>query len=149
MTTIEQDVTEVRTALRDTLAAHKSMYLATVGSNGPWVGGVYFAESDPFTLELVLEDSGRTLAAIRANPEVAVVVSTGTPAEPFLQARATAEVIEGDEDSMIRARLQAKVPEVAPFLGFPIKTVRLTVSSWRVTDLVKGWLPGKEITPAA
>jgi uncharacterized protein YhbP (UPF0306 family) len=144
--TIEPSLSDVESAVRDTLAAHKSMYLATSGSDGPWVGGVYFAEADPSTLVLVLEERGRTLAAVRANPEVAVVVSTGSPMNPFLQARASAEVVEGDEDARVREVLVAKVPEAAPFLATPVKAVRLTVTSWRVTDLVKGWLPGKDFT---
>ena len=146
MTTVEQNVSEVEAAVRAALAAHKSMYLATAGSAGPWAGGVYFAEVDVFTLVLVLEERGRTLAAIRENPTVALVVSAGTPMEPFLQARATAEIVTGDEDTDVRARLLNKVPECAPFLEMPITAVRLTVPSWRVTDIPQGWLPGRELT---
>lgn len=146
MTTVELDVSEVEAVTRGTLAAHKSMYLATSGNAGPWVGGVYFAEADLFTLVLVLEQRGRTLAAVRENPDVAVVVAAGTPMRPFLQARATAEVVEGDADAEVRQLLLGKVPECAPFLEFPIAAVRLTVPVWRVTDIQRGWLPGKELT---
>lgn len=146
MTAIEQNVSEVEAVVRETLAAHKSMYLATSGSAGPWVGGVYFAEVDPFTLVVVLEQRGRTLAAVRENPAVALVVAAGTPMQPFLQARATAEIVEGDADTDVRRRLLGKVPECAPFLEFPIAAVRLTVPTWRVTDIQQGWLPGKELT---
>jgi hypothetical protein len=146
MTTVEQNVSEVEVAVRDTLAAHKSMYMATSGSAGPWVGGVYFAEVDVFTLTLVLEQRGRTLAAIRQNPAVALVVAAGTPMQPFLQARATAAVVEGDADADVRRRLLQKVPECAPFLEMPIAAIRLTVPTWRVTDIQQGWLPGKELT---
>ncbi|OLR93656.1 pyridoxamine 5'-phosphate oxidase family protein [Actinokineospora bangkokensis] len=145
MTTTEHRVPEVEAAVRDTLAAHKSLYLATAGSSGPWAGGVYFAEVDPFTLAVVLEERGRTLAAVRENPQVAVVVSTGSPAQPFLQARAEAEVVTGERDADVRARLLAKVPECAPFLGFPIAAVHLSVRAWRITDLDRGWLPGREL----
>lgn len=145
MTTLEDQASEVETAVQDTLAAHRSLYLATSGSLGPWVGGVYFAEIDPFALVLVLEEQGRTLAAVRENPMVAVVVSTGSPTEPFLQGRAKAEIVQGDRDADVRRRLLAKVPECAPFLEFPTASVHLTVPCWRITDLSKGWLPGKEI----
>jgi hypothetical protein len=64
--------------VRSTLSAHQSMFLATSGSAGPWVGGVYFAESGEFTLNLVLEDRGRTLAAIRENPANVANDSCGT-----------------------------------------------------------------------
>ncbi|ANZ34790.1 hypothetical protein BBK82_00570 [Lentzea guizhouensis] len=143
MTTIEQNPA-VQTLLECTLARHKSMFLATSGSDGSWVSGVYFAEDGPKRLVLVLEERGRTLKAIEENPEVAVVVSTGSPMEPFLQARAVAEIVDGAEDEAVRQRLVAKVPEAAPFLETPIRTVVLTVPRWRVTDIPNGWLPGKE-----
>jgi len=137
---------DVERVVRATLAAHKSMYLATASSAGPWVNGVYFAETGTFSISLVLEQRGRTLAAIRENPEVAIVVSTGSPGDPFLQARATAEVVGGADDDEVRRVLLAKVPEAEPFLAAPIVAVRLTVPVWRATDLANGWLPGRELT---
>ena len=143
MTTLEQAA--VADLVRNTLAAHKSLFLATSGSTGPWVGGVYFAESGEFTLNLVLEDRGRTLAAIRENPVVSVVVSTGSPMQPFLQAQALAEVVGAEEDARVRDLLVAKVPEAAPFLSQPVTAIRLTVRKWRATDIANGLLPGVEL----
>ena len=143
MTTLEP--TAVADLVRNTLAAHKSLFLATSGSTGPWVGGVYFAESGEFTLNLVLEDRGRTLAAIRENPVVSVVVSTGSPMQPFLQAQAFAEIIGGDEDARVRELLVTKVPEAAAFLAAPVTAVRLAVRKWRATDIANGLLPGVEL----
>lgn len=137
---------EVEELVRATLARHRSLFLATCGAAGPWASGVYFAEDGLFELAIVLERRGRTLAAIRDNPAVAVVVSSGSPAQPFLQAQATARVVEGDEGERVRAALVAKVPEAAPFLGTPIEALRLAVPEWRVTDLPRGWLPGKQLT---
>ncbi|MFD4676469.1 pyridoxamine 5'-phosphate oxidase family protein [Lentzea sp. NPDC058450] len=145
MTTTEQR-NDVEALLHRTLAAHKSMFLATAGSDGSWVSGVYFAEDGPHSLVLVLEERGRTLKAIKENPEVAVVVSTGSPMEPFLQARGTARVVDGAEDEVVRQHLVAKVPEAGPFLATPIRTVRIDVPSWRVTDIPNGWLPGKDFS---
>ncbi|WP_370970794.1 pyridoxamine 5'-phosphate oxidase family protein [Amycolatopsis sp. cg9] len=143
MTTLEP--TAIADLVRSTLSAHKSLFLATSGSSGPWVGGVYFAESGEFTLNLVLEDRGRTLAAIRENPVVSVVVSTGSPMQPFLQAQALAEVVGADEDARVRELLVGKVPEAAPFLSAPVTAVRLTVRNWRATDIANGLLPGVEL----
>jgi hypothetical protein len=42
-----------------------SLYLAMSGDSGAWVNGVYFAETDLFTLVLALEQRSRTLAVIR------------------------------------------------------------------------------------
>jgi hypothetical protein len=137
--------TAVADLVRSTLAAHKSLFLATSGSTGPWVGGVYFAESGEFTLNLMVENRGRTLAAIRENPVVAVVVSTGSPMQPFLQAQASAEIVGAEEDARVRELLLAKVPEAAPFLAAPVTAVRLAVPKWRATDVANGLLPGVEL----
>jgi hypothetical protein len=140
-----EPVADVERVVRATLAAHPSLFLATCGVSGPWVNGVYFAETGPFTLSVVLERHGRTLAAVRKDPRVAVIVSTGSPMDPFLQAKALAEVIDGRDGEAARAALLAKVPQAAPFLGTPIETVRLTVGQWRVTDIPNGWLPGRPL----
>ena len=139
----EVSETAIEQVVVDRLASSHSFTVATCGPEGPWVAGAFFVESDPFTLELVLEKSGRTLRNITANPQVAVLVATGTPFEPFLQAQAEAEIVTGDADAAVRAALVAKVPEAAPFLQAPIQAVRLRVSSWRATDVQNGWLPGK------
>jgi hypothetical protein len=136
---------DVERLVRDTLAAHASLFLATAGEAGPWVNGVYFAEDDLFTLSLVLERGGRTIAAIRSQPRVAVIVSTGSPGDPFLQATADAEVLVGGAAEYSCNLLLAKVPQAGPFLAAPIETVRLTVNTWRVTDIPNGWLPGVEL----
>lgn len=141
------DTTEqtTETVVRATLAAHDSMYLATAGPAGPWVNGVFFVETDPFTLSFLLEQRGRTLAAIRHDPQVAIIVSTGVPTDPFLQAQAVAEVLTEGEADEARRLLVAKVPAAEPFLGVPTEAVRVAVGSWRVTDVLNGWLPGREL----
>ena len=136
---------DVEHLVRDTLAAHSSLYLATAGDAGPWVNGVYFAEEGLYSVVLVLEKRGRTLAAIRSQPRVAVIVSTGSPGDPFLQAAAEAEVLADAAAERARAALVAKVPQAAPFLSAPVEAVRLTVAGWRVTDIPNGWLPGVEL----
>jgi uncharacterized protein YhbP (UPF0306 family) len=136
---------DVEHLVRDTLAAHPSMFLATAGDAGPWVNGVYFAEEGLYTLFLVLERRGRTLAAIRSQSRVAVIVSTGSPTDPFLQASAEAEELSGAVAERARGALLAKVPQAAPFLEAPVEAVQLTVAGWRVTDIPNGWLPGVEL----
>lgn len=145
MVTSEQN-TEVEDLVRSTLAAHTSLFLATCGDLGPWVNGVYFAETGLFTLSLALEQRGRTLASIRQTPRVAVIVSTGSPGDPFLQAQAAAEVVTGDAVEKVRRILLAKVPAAEPFFATPIETVTLQVDQWRVTDMQNGWFPGRELS---
>jgi hypothetical protein len=143
--TMMETQSEVEGLVRDTLAAHQAFFLATTSDQGPWVNGAYFAETDLFTLSLVLEQRGRTLAAIRQNPLVSVIISSGSPAQPFLQAQATARVVVGAEADEVRRVLLAKVPQAEPFLDTPIEAVRLKVSVWRATDIPNGWLPGREL----
>jgi Pyridoxamine 5'-phosphate oxidase len=145
MVTSERN-TDVEDLLRSTLAAHSSLFLATCGDSGPWVNGVYFAETGLFTLSLALEQRGRTLASIRQASRVAVIVSTGSPGDPFLQAQATAELVTGDAAEEVRRVLLEKVPAAEPFFATPIETVTLRVDQWRVTDMQKGWFPGRELS---
>lgn len=150
MTTAQETTTaEVESLAREILATHQSLFLGTAGSAGPWVSGVYFAETGLYTLSVVLEQRGRTLAAIRENPVVSLVVSTGSPGEPFLQAQATVEVVDGVDADEIRRVLVEKVPAAAPFMSAPIEAVRLSVTGWRVTDIPNGWLPGRELVNPA
>lgn len=134
---------DVAAVVVDRLASSSSFTLATAGPEGPWAAGAFFAELDPFTIVLVLEESGRTLRNLRHDPRAGIVVAAGTPFEPFLQAQATAEVVVGDEDAEVRRVLVAKVPEAAPFLQAPVAAVRLSIEAWRATDVVNGWLPGR------
>jgi hypothetical protein len=98
----------------------------------------------------VLELHGRTLGNIRQNPQVAVVVSNGQPFEPFLQGAGEAEELDGEEElAAVKERLLAKAPQIEPFFGAPIAAVRLHLRLWRATDVVKGWLPGKELVAPA
>ena len=80
---------EVKNTVRELLATNKTMFLSTSANDRPWVAGVYFAESDPFHLTLILEAAGRSLANIRANPNVAVTVSSCSPFDLYLQGKAT------------------------------------------------------------
>lgn len=122
------------------------MYLSTTAGDEPWGSGSFFAESGLYDLQLLLELHGHTLRNIRQNPRVAVVVSNGNPFEPFLQGAADAQVLDGEDDIKATTEaLMAKAPQIEPFLGAPLAAVRLHVTLWRATDVVNGWLPGKEL----
>jgi len=145
------DTREVEELLTRTLAGASTMFLSTCSTEGePWGAGVFFAEADPFTLRLIVEASGRTLRNIAANPNVAIVVSTGSPFEPFLQGSADA-VVDPDGIDSTKAALVAKSPECAPLLdgGMPVAAVRLDIQTWRVTDVANGIFPGVELQTAS
>lgn len=136
-------MSEVETKVRNVLAERPSLFLATSGDE-PWVAGGFFAESDPFTLSMVLESGGTTLTNIKANPRVALVVSSGSPFEPFLQGSADVSLVDDPaETEEIKTSLLGKAPEIEPFFGAPLQAVRLHVRRWRATDVTNGWLPGK------
>jgi hypothetical protein len=99
---------------------------------------------------MVLESGGKTLSNIKANPRVALVVSSGSPFEPFLQGSADVVLIPDErkvED--VKNALRNKAPQIEPFFGAPLEAVRLSVRRWRVTDVVNGWLPGREVEAPA
>ena len=137
---------EVETKVREVLAALPTLFLATSCGDEPWVAGGFFAESDPFTLVMVLESSGTTLRNIKANPRVSVVVSSGNPFTAFLQGSADVSLVtEASEVQAAKAALLAKAPQIEPFLAAPLEAVRLHVRCWRATDVPNGWLPGKTL----
>lgn len=137
---------EVETKVREVLAALPTLFLATTHGDEPWVAGGFFAESDPFTLVMVLESRGTTLRNIKANPRVAVVVSSGDPFTAFLQGSAEASLVtEASEVQAVKAALRAKAPQIEPLLAAPVEAVHLRVRCWRATDVPNGWLPGKTL----
>ena len=138
---------EVHGAVTALLEEHDSLLLSSCSQDRPWGAGAYFAPLDPFRLTLILETGGTTLRNIRANPRVAVVIASGDPFRPFLQAGATATVRDDDGRQETFAALRAAVPQIEPLLSMPVEAMELTVEKWRVTDIVNGWLPGKEFTP--
>jgi hypothetical protein len=56
--------------------------LATAGE-GMWNAGAFYAELDPFTLVLALENTGATLRNPHADPVAAVVIAPHGPVAPF------------------------------------------------------------------
>ena len=140
---------EVLEKVRATLAVSPALYLSTSAEDVPWVAGAYFAETDAFTLMVVLEGEGKTFRNLRANPRFSIVVSTGSPFEMFLQAHGDVVVSE-DEAELAQAKqaVKAKVPQAAGLLDAPIPVVavQLRVREWRATDIVNGWLPGRRLS---
>jgi hypothetical protein len=138
---------EVRNTVRELLATNKTLVLSTSAHDRPWVAGVYFAESDPFHLTLILETAGRSLANIRANPNVAVTVSACSPFDLYLQGEGDVELLDSDAQlAVAKDAVRAKAPEIE-LLKFRATAVELTIRHWRATDVTIGWRPGKELMP--
>lgn len=136
--------TEIRKKLTEILS-HSSIDLATSKDGVNWATSAYFAnlDEDLFRLTLILENSGRTLNQLRANPNVGVKVVPGGIADPFAQGLGTVTLRdESDRDETFQALLR-KEPQIEPFFATPVTAVVIDIDWWRVTHLGGGWLPGK------
>ncbi|TLG09851.1 pyridoxamine 5'-phosphate oxidase family protein [Nocardia cyriacigeorgica] len=139
----EQDV-------RDKLAgilATTSIDLATSKDGVNWCSSAFFAhlDDDPFRLTLILESGGRTLEALRANPNVGIKVVSGGFTDPFAQGLGTVEVRDpADRDETFQALVQ-KEPMIEPFFATPVEALLVHVDWWRVTHIGAGWLPGRRL----
>ena len=140
----------IATRLAEVLRGVGTLTTSSCRDDVPWAAGGYFAEDGLFTLGMILETHGTTMTNIRANPRVAVSITTGNPYDPFAQGVANVEVLTDEaEIGAVHAALRAKSPEIEALLGLPVETVRYRVETWKVTDLPNGWLPAKVLTAAA
>ncbi|MGW0177980.1 hypothetical protein [Nocardia sp. NPDC003345] len=136
--------TEIRKKLTEVLG-HSTIDLATSKDGVNWATSAFFAnlDDDLFTLTLILENRGRTLDQLRANPNVGVKVVPAGIAEPFAQGLGTVTLrADDDRDATFQALLR-KEPQVEPFFATPVTAVVIDIDWWRVTHLGGGWLPGK------
>jgi hypothetical protein len=97
------------------------------------VAPAYFAESDPFHLTLIVERAGRSLANLARNPNVALILSTGSPFDLYVQGAGHAEVLS-DRQQLGAAMdaVRAKAPEIE-LLKLSPAAVRVTIRHWPPT----------------
>ncbi|MFI5719220.1 hypothetical protein [Nocardia sp. NPDC051750] len=136
--------TEIRKKLTEVLS-HSSIDLATSKDGVNWATSAFFAnlDEDLFRLTFILENSGRTLDQLRANPNVGVKVVPGGLADPFAQGLGTVTLLaDNDRDETFQA-LRRKEPQIEPFFATPVTAIVVDIDWWRVTHLGGGWLPGK------
>lgn len=140
----EVTATEIRKKLTEVLT-HSSIDLATSKDGVNWATSAFFAnlDDDLFRLTLILENRGRTLDQLRANPNVGVKVVPGGIADPFAQGLGTVTLRDDSERDETFQALLRKEPQVEPFFASPVTAVVIDIDWWRVTHLGGGWLPGK------
>lgn len=126
---------------REILGENAAGTLATAGGEGPWATSVFFAE-EGLDLYFLLENRGRALAHIKANPQVAMAIDRRVP-DRFLQMEGRAEILEGPEAKRGMAKVVAKVPTAASF--HDLSVLRFRTSLLRVTDFRRGWFPAREL----
>ncbi|NEW37497.1 pyridoxamine 5'-phosphate oxidase family protein [Nocardia cyriacigeorgica] len=145
-TTAQITEQEVRDKLSGILAT-TSIDLATSKDGVNWCSSAFFAhlDDDPFRLTLILESGGRTLEALRANPNVGIKVVSGGFVDPFAQGMGTIEVRgAADREETFQALVQ-KEPMIEPFFATPVEALIVHVDWWRITHIGGGWLPGRRL----
>ncbi|WP_280422830.1 hypothetical protein [Nocardia carnea] len=140
----EATAIEIRKKLTEVLT-HSRIDLATSKDGVNWATSAFFAnlDEDLFRLTLILENSGRTLDQLRANPNVGVKVVPGGIADPFAQGLGTVTLRDDSERDETFQALLRKEPQVEPFFAAPVTAIVIDIDWWRVTHLGGGWLPGK------
>jgi hypothetical protein len=135
--------TEIKSMILNILSENNAISLATTGGEySPWILGAYFA-SDNLTIYPLLEKSGKTLANVKQNPEGALMISQNDAMKDFLQAQLDATLLP-DSDG-VRQMLVAKMPLYQTYT--PCAPVRLDVSKWFASSLVRQWFPEKVFRP--
>lgn len=133
--------TEIKSAILAILAENNAISLATTGGEySPWILGAYFA-SDDLTIYLLLEQSGKTLANLKANPKGALLISQNDAMKDFLQAQFEATILPDSEEPMVRSLLVQKMPWYQTYA--PCVPVRLDAQKWFVSSLARQWFPAK------
>lgn len=127
-------------------ADNATLKIATTdGEPSPWIAAAFFASEGPFTLDVMLEARGRTLANIQARPDVAVMIENGDAFALFGQGHGRATVADGEEARM-REAIVAKTPSSASLMGIPdLVPVRIEIDRWRLRDVGAGWIFAKEL----
>lgn len=133
--------------MAEILASHATVKIATSGGPvSPWVAAAFFAEDGLFSLELLIEARGATLANMQADPRVAIMIEDGDAMRPFAQAQGLAVIEDGATRELFAAHIAAKTPSSARMVALPgLVPVRLRIQRWRVTDVAAGWLPAREV----
>lgn len=137
---------EILNAALAIIAQHNSLQLATTGGpHTPWVAGVYFAEypGDGLSLGFFLEQSGKSLANVRADSRVAFSISANDAQADFLQGSGRIELLPEADERLVRGWLTAKMPWYQTYT--PVCPVRLKVEALYVSSFSRGWFPAKKL----
>lgn len=113
---------------------------STGGPESPWVLGAYFVREGDDLL-LFLETHGKTLANLRAQPDLAFLVSENDAMKDFVQGAGRAELLPEAEHAHVMAALVGKMPWFA--LYAPCTPVRIRPKRLHVSSFEAGWFPAK------
>jgi nitroimidazol reductase NimA-like FMN-containing flavoprotein (pyridoxamine 5'-phosphate oxidase superfamily) len=128
-------------------AANNSASLATTGGPySPWVLGVYFA-NEGLSLYTFVEQSGKTIANLRANARVSLLISQNDAQKDFAQGIGRVSFLPESEAEKVRAMLVAKMPWYQTYT--PVAPVRIDLDELFVSSFASGWFPAKVLKLAS
>ena len=137
---------DVAAAIDAVLACHNAISLASAGGEfSPWVLGAYFAHQDG-ALYLGLENSGKTMRNLLANPRVAFLVTSGDAQQDFVQGQGKITLLTSEQAAAAEARIKAKMPWYQTYT--PTTFVRLDVNRFWVSSFARQWFPAKQLAPS-
>lgn len=143
----EIDSQTIAARARDIFANNQSLSLATTGGPySPWVLGVYFA-SEGLSLYSFVEQSGKTITNLRANPRVSFMISQNDAQKDFAQGIGQVTFLPDDQADKVQAMLVAKMPWYQTYT--PVAPVRIDLDELFVSSFASGWFPAKVLKIAS
>jgi len=140
---VTEDDKMIATRAQTIFAKHNALTLSTTGgAYSPWTVGVYFAH-DGLSLYTFVEESGKTIENLRANPRVSLMISDNDAQKDFLQASGKVHFLDQKEADSVRAKLEAKMPWYKTYT--PVVPVRIDPTEVFVSSFASGWFPAKRI----
>ncbi|PIO47281.1 MAG: hypothetical protein CMR00_11170 [[Chlorobium] sp. 445] len=133
--------TEIKAVILDILRTNNAISIATTGGEySPWILGAYFA-SDDLSIYLMLEVAGKTVANLRKNPNVGILISQNDATKDFLQAQGVAALLPESEMERVMTMLKTKMPWYQTYT--PCVPVQLDIKKWFVSSFARQWFPAR------
>ena len=143
----EVDSQTIATRAREIFASNNSLSLATTGGPySPWVLGVYFA-NDGLSLYTFVEQSGKTIANLRANQRVSLMISQNDAQKDFAQGIGRVTFLPDSDADRVRGMLTAKMPWYQTYT--PVAPVRIDLDELFISSFTSGWFPAKVLKLAS
>ena len=134
---------EARAGIRQMLAAHHTLTLATVSASGPWSATVFYASDDDFNLYFVSDHRTRHARDMVSRPDVALAINADVDNwndVRGLQIEGVAARVTGVERAQALALYLAKFASVKALFETPRSVDERTIAErlrdtdfWRVT----------------
>lgn len=140
--TAEADIqTEIRGKILENFKINDAITIASTGGEySPWVLGAYFASKE-LDIYVLLETSGKTMANLIKNKDIAVLISKNDAMQDFIQGTGEVEILDDSEEPEVRKLILEKMPWFQTFT--PVKPVKIKIRKYFISSLQSGWFPAK------